>query len=122
MRYHFSEDCERPATYGELYFSDDPIYSRGTLFKIGKKGLVVIQQRYDPETKHTWWSEIDPWLCNELYLHPRFKSYFEKIAGEDYPVVCLRQVMWALRMKPLKREPWETYFDRKVITRKKQLL
>ena len=82
----------------------------------------MIQQRYDPETKHTWWSEIYPWLCNELYLHQRFKSYFEKIAGEDYPVVCLRQVMWALRMKPLKREPWETYFDRKIIARKKQLL
>lgn len=27
----------------------------------------------------------------------------------------VRQVMWRLRMKPLKRERWETVFDRKTL-------
>ena len=115
MRYHYKENADRTNTYGELYFSDNPVYSRGILFKIGNKGIVVIQQRYDPETKHAWWSEIDTRLCNELYLHPRFKSYFEKIAGEDFSTISLRHLVWELRMKPLKRERWETYFDRHYI-------
>jgi len=27
----------------------------------------------------------------------------------------VRQIMWALKMKPIKRERWETVFDRKEI-------
>ena len=29
-----------------------------------------------------------------------------------YPTVTVRKLMWALRMKPLKKERWETVFDR----------
>ncbi len=32
-----------------------------------------------------------------------------------YPTVTIRQIMWALKMKPLARERWETVFDRKNI-------
>ena len=32
-----------------------------------------------------------------------------------YPTVTIRQIMWQLRMKPLPRKRWETYFDRKEI-------
>ena len=28
-----------------------------------------------------------------------------------FPTVTVRQLMWALRMKPLKKERWETSFD-----------
>lgn len=95
------------------------MYSECTLFKIGDKGLAVIQQRYDKLTKTTWWTEIDPWLTDSLYLHPDFKKYFDERAGECkdglYPTVTIRQIMWALKMKPIPRERWETCFDRREI-------
>ena len=76
----------------------------------------MIQQRFERNDKITWWGEIDIWLCAELYLHPEFKSYFDKRAGVCingiYPTVTIRQIMWALKMKP---ERWETVFDRKNI-------
>lgn len=82
-------------------------------------GLAVIQQRFDPLDKSTWWTEIDPWLTDELYLHQNFKQFFDKHAGIGveglYPTVTVRQIMWALKLKPLKRERWETVFDKKDI-------
>ena len=62
--------------YGNTYICDHPVYDRCTLYQIDNKGLAVIQQRYDQETKTTWWSEIDPWLTDTLYLHPKFKEFF----------------------------------------------
>lgn len=82
-------------------------------------GLGVIQQRYDKDTKTTHWGEIDPWLTDDLYLHPKFKSFFEDRSGECtdglYPTVTIRQIMWALKMKPLPKQRWETCFDRRDI-------
>lgn len=79
----------------------------------------MIRQRFDPETKSTYWSEVDPWLTDELYLHPGFKSFFDERSGECldglYPTVTIRQIMWALKLKPIKRERWETVFDRRDI-------
>lgn len=87
--------------------------------EVGDKGLAVIQQRFDSDTKSTWWGEVDPWLTDDLYLHPKFKEYFDKRAGACtdglYPTVTIRQIMWALKMKPIKRERWETVFDRRNI-------
>ena len=62
--------------YGITYICDHPVYDRCTLYQIDNKGLAVIQQRYDQETKTTWWSEIDLWLTDTLYLHPKFKEFF----------------------------------------------
>ena len=105
--------------YGELYICDHPVYSRCTLFKIGDKGLAVIQQRFDASTKSTCWTEIDSYLTDALYLNIGFKKYFDERAGTCadglYPTVTIRQIMWALKMKPLKRERWETCFDRRDI-------
>lgn len=105
--------------YGELYECDHPVYDKCTLFKMGDKGLAIIQQRYDVETKSTWWGEIDPWFTDDLYLHKKFKDFFDKRSGECkdglYPTVTIRQIMWALKMKPIPRERWETCFDRKDI-------
>ena len=62
---------------------------------------------------------MDPWLTDDIYLHPQFKKFFDERAGtatdELYPTVTVRQLMWALKMKPLPRERWETVFDRKTI-------
>lgn len=119
MRYHYEKPDIYASMYGETYECDHPVYSKCTLFKIGNKGLAVIQQRHDPETKTTWWGEIDPWLTDNLYLHVGFKAFFDERSGECkdglYPTVTIRQIMWALKMKPVKRERWETCFDRRNI-------
>ena len=105
--------------YGSTYICNHPVYNKCTLFKIDNKGLAVIQQRYESETKKTWWGEIDPWLTDVLYLHPKFKAFFDDRSGirKDglYPTVTIRQIMWALKLKPLRRERWETCFDKKDI-------
>ena len=80
---------------------------------------MVIQQRYIPETKYTYWNEIDPDLQDDIYLNPGFKSYFHKKAAppvnDIYPTVTVRQLMWALRMKPLPKQIWETVFDSRIL-------
>lgn len=119
MRYHYEKPSIFLSTYGESYECDHPVYDACTLFKMDNKGLAVIQQRYDSDTKATWWGEIDPWLTDELYLHPRFKQFFDNRSGEAvngyYPTVTIRQIMWCLKIKPIPRERWETCFDRKDI-------
>lgn len=119
MRYHYEKPSLFVSMYGETYICEHPVYNRCTLFKIGEKGLSVIQQHYDESTKRTWWEEIDPWLSNDLYLHPGFKEFFDERAKECsdglYPTVTIRQIMWALKMKPLPRKRWETVFDRRDI-------
>ena len=119
MRHYFDKPDIYLSMYGESYPCNHPIYNRCTLFKIGELGLAVIQQRFNKETKNTWWDEVDPWLTDAIYLHPKFKEYFDKSAkvGKDglYPTVTIRQIMWALKMKPIPKEHWETVFDRKDI-------
>ena len=55
----------------------------------------------------------------KIDFQPKFKEYFENRAGdcvdELYPTVTVRQIMWALKMKPIPRERWETVFDRRDI-------
>ena len=91
MRYHY----EKPKIYKAVY---------GTTYACGQQ---------------TWWNEIDPWLVDALYLHPKFIEFFNERGGKPkdgiYPTVSIRQIMWALKMKPLKRERWETSFDRRLI-------
>lgn len=119
VRYHYEKPTMYTSMYGETYICNHPVYDRCTLYLIGNKGLAVIQQRFDMYTKSTRWSEIDPWLNDMLYLHPKFNEFFESRAGEGkdgiYPTVSIRQIMWGLKLKPIPRERWETCFDRKII-------
>jgi hypothetical protein len=119
MRYHYEKPPIYTTMYGNMYSCDHPIYNVCTLFKMGSRGLAIIQQRYDHATKQTAWGEIDPWLTDELYLHSKFKEFFDRRSGECtdglYPTVTVRQIMWALKMKPLPKERWETCFDRRSI-------
>ena len=119
MRYHYEKPDTYYSVFGTTYECNHPVYSKCTLYSIGKNGLAVIQQRYDQDTKHTYWTEIDPWLTDSLYLHPKFKEFFDERSGpaQDglYPTVTIRQIMWALKMKPIPRERWETCFDRRDI-------
>lgn len=118
MRYHYEKPSIYLPMYGETYICEHPVYDRCTLFKLGDNGLSVIQQRVD-EFKRTYWGEIDPWLNNDLYLHPRFKAFFDERSGPAtdglYPTVTIRQIMWALKIKPMPKERWETCFDRRAI-------
>ena len=119
MRYHYEKPDLYLSMYGNTYVCNHPVYDKCTLFTIDDKGLAVIQQRFDESTKTTYWTEIDPWLTDDLYLHPKFKEFFEKRSGKDtdglYPTVTIRQIMWALKLKPMPRKRWETCFDRRDI-------
>jgi len=119
MRYHYNKPSIYLSLYGRVHICEHPVYSRCTVFEIEDYGLAVIQQRFNEEYKSTWWGELDPWLTDDIYLHPRFMEYFKKRAGKCtdglYPTVTVRQIMWALKMKPLPRERWETVFDRQTI-------
>lgn len=119
MRYHFVKPGLYLNQYGATYACNHPVYSKCTLYKISGRGLAVIQQRFDETTKSTWWTEIDPWLTDAIYLNPSFKKFFDERAGpcKDglYPTVTVRQIMWALKMKPIPKAEWETVFDRRDI-------
>lgn len=117
MKYHYVKPSIYTSKYGKTYHCNHPIYNTCTLYTIGDKGLAIIQQRC--KDKMTYWSDIDPWLVDQLYTHKSFKKFFDERADKPknglYPTVTIRQIMWALKIKPIKREKWETYFDRKNI-------
>ena len=119
MRYHYEKPAIYRQIYGETYICDHPVYNRCTLFQIHDRGLAVVQQRFDETNKTTIWTEIDPWLPNDLYLNEGFRRFFDERSGVCseglYPTVTIRQIMWALKMKPLPRERWETVFDRRIV-------
>lgn len=119
MRYHYEKPTNYSSVYGTTYICDHPVYDSCTLYQVNSKGLAVIQQRFNKQTKTTYWSEIDPWLTDIIYLHPKFIEFFNNRSGECvnglYPTVSIRQIMWALKLKPIPRERWETCFDRKDI-------
>lgn len=54
-------------------------------------------------------------IAQDAIQNEKFPEYFDAKAGtiDDnglYPTVTVRQLMWALRMPPLKRQIWETRF------------
>ena len=119
MRYFYEKPSVYLSMYGATYKCNHPVYDSCTLFKIGNKGLAIIQQRYEKRTKSTWWGELDPWLTDDIYLKEGFKEFFDERAKEPndglYPTVSVRQIMWKLKMKPIPRQRWETCFDRREI-------
>lgn len=103
--------------YGSVYSCNHPLYSKCTLFKIKDKGFAVIQQKFNEETKSTHWSSLEADVANQIYINRNFYDFFKLNARKPdemgiYPTFTVRHVMWALRMKPLKKERWETVFDR----------
>lgn len=115
MRYFSKAPEMSKQMFGETYICSHPVYDRCTLYKLGDKGLAIVQQRVDKK-KRTYWTEIDDWIANALWLEPKFHLYLQKRMKEPvdglYPTATVRQAMWAARIKPLKRERWETVFDR----------
>lgn len=119
MRYYYERPSLYSVTKAHRYECDHPVYTRCTLYFKEGRGLAVIQQRYNQETKATCWEEIDPWLVDDIYGRPGFAGLFDFLAerpkGGIFPTITIRQLMWSLRMKPLPKEPWETSFDRKFV-------
>lgn len=116
MRYHYKPGVFRSGLKGETYICQNSIYRSCTLYREGEKGLGIIQQRYDPKSHSTWWTSIDSWLVDELYMNASFKDLFARYAAKPtdrrYPVLTIRQAMWRLKLKPLPKQEWETVFDR----------
>lgn len=114
-RYYSPIATSKADVKGHSYYCDHPLYNDCTLFLLPDgKGLAVIQQRFNPQLKYTWWGKIDEGinvdisaagaLDEYLYEHADFPS------GDLYPTVELRKMMWALKLPPLKKCTWETKF------------
>lgn len=115
MRYFYEKPKVTSNMYGTIEQWHHPAFIRCTVFTIAGKGLAVIQQYYNPNSKHTWWDAVDQTIADDVYLHPGFLKYFNDHAAYrdeegHFPIVELRKIMWALRMKPLPKQPWETHF------------
>ena len=111
MRY-FYEPSEYKGPRGwKYYHCNHPRYNQCTLYLQGDRGLAVIQQRFNPGTKMTYWGVLDPELANDIYISSGFQSIFEKFSGKEnggiFPTITVRKLMWELRMKPLRKEFWE---------------
>ena len=76
-----------------------------------KGSFFFIRNKYIRLYERTYWTEVDSWLTDSLYLHPKFKKFFDERAGECrdglYPTVSIRQIMWALKMKPIQRQRYD---------------
>lgn len=112
-RYYKPEGEGKPK--GVTHYCDHPLYDDCTLFMLPNgKGLAVIQQRFNPQLKYTWWTRIDDALNIDISNTQGLEEYLEQHAeytSEDlYPTVEVRKLMWALKMPPLRKHSWETRF------------
>ena len=116
MKGHYEGVSKANRMHGaRLYRCDHPIYNKCTLFVMGDLpgyGLAVIQQRFNETEKSSWWGAIDMRLTSDISTHPAFRKYFIGHAGLPvdgiYPTIELRRLMYALGMKPLPKQYWET--------------
>ena len=112
MRYYYEKPDIWTSGHATDYKCNHPLYSECTLYFRYGLGLAVVQQRFDADKKIFWWGPVDPWLAEDIYNVDGFGEYFHEHAkkGDEnalFPTVNVRTIMWALRMKPLKREFWE---------------
>ena len=113
MRYFIEkpEDAKNHIIYFQKV--DHPLYNSCRLFKVSDdKGVAIVQQRFNSNLKVFWYDAPDAWIMDEIIKQSGFADYIFDHAGTDedgvYPTVTVRQVMYALKMKPLKKEWWES--------------
>lgn len=99
----------------KAYHCEHDLYNVCTLFKQHERGLAVIQQRFNPEMKFTWWGPVDIDLQKLVLNSVYFERVFQEEAKKEdcaglYPTMEIRKLMWRLKMKPLPKEFWETKF------------
>ena len=111
MRHHYKKPYNYIPIYGQTYKCNHYLYTYCTLYLHKNRGIAVIQQHYNEKLKTIRWSELDPWLANDIYLNINFKKFFDEYSSNSingiYPTIAVRKLMWILKMKPLKREMWE---------------
>lgn len=112
MRYYTEkpEDAKRHCVYFRR--TNHPLYNSCNVYEVGDGlGIAVVQQRFNPKLKVFWYSAPDSWIMDEIIKHPRFNEYVfshaDKAAISYYPTVTVRQLMYALKMKPLPKQRWE---------------
>lgn len=115
MQYYTPPEHKVPAKNGERYRCNHPIYDECTVFIFDGKGIAIIQQRFDPYSKHSWWGPIDDWIADDIASEPDFLYFLAKNAKESdslglFPTFTVRQVMRRIGMPPMKKEIWETRF------------
>lgn len=116
MKGHYSiKSTDKRAKYSKNVKCTHPLFSAYTVFTKENKGIGVIQQRFNPTYKYSWWGPIDVKLSNDIFENQKFSEWFFQNAKEPdteglFPTIEIRKLMYALGMKPLKKEPWETSF------------
>lgn len=119
MRYHTKKPDMNIKVFGEIYITNHPLYNSGTIFRIKDRGLVIIQQYFDSKTKHTYWGPLENWIANLIFVNKDFMKLFDKYASDGtygyYATITMRHAMNWLKIKPIKKELWETVFDRTII-------
>lgn len=78
-------------------------------------GLAVIQQRWNGRLKHTWWGNVDRGVMTDILDNPLLNDvFYEKAEKADkngqFPFIEVRKLMWALKMRPMPKQFWETRF------------
>ena len=111
MKYYYQKPDICVRVFGEPIDLNHPVYRGGTLYLEHERGIIVTQKKFDTKRKECSWDAVDSWIANDIYTSPNFAEFFISHSTEkDYPIFELRKIMWALRMKPLKKEDWELYF------------
>ena len=112
MRYYTEKPKDASNTRRYTYECTHPLYSKCTLIRKNEKGLAIVQMRYNTKLKIFRYGPIDSWLAEKIVSQDGFEVYFAKHAEKPsdglYPTVTSRQIMWALRMKPLRKADWES--------------
>ena len=114
MRYFYKKPKE--VKDHSIYFKhmdENPLYNSCRLYMISdEEGLAIIQKRFNPKLKVFFYNAPDAWIMDEILRNPKFADYVFEHAGECkdgiFPAVTVRQVMYALKMKPLEKEWWES--------------
>lgn len=111
MKYYYIPKNE-PPKHGTVHVCSHPLYDKCTLYLKDGLGLAVVQLKFNERSKTYYWDRINHALANDIYENPKFEAYFAlnaRLPEEDiYPTVNVRSLMWDLRMKPLKKEWWES--------------
>ena len=112
MRYYTTKPRGALTTRKYLYECDHPLYSQCTLVRHGELGLAIVQKRYNRKLKIFWYGPIYSWLADEVQKQEGFAPYFAKNSAKCtdglYPTVEIRRLMWALKMKPLRKDWYDS--------------
>lgn len=94
----------------DIHPSDHPSFWAYTVFTDGERSIAAIQQFYNEQFRFTYWGPLQNSLADLILHNPNFEDYFEEHARRTYAIQEVRKLMWALSMRPIPREKWETHW------------